>query len=78
MDEIKILKNTIQTRNKKYQLFMMIRLLIYSVIKTYNMKIPSKQELQQIAFNHLSDNDFNDFMNLYKKCTTAKPYFFSD
>ena len=56
----------------------MILLLTCSVIKTYNMKIPSKQELQQIAFNHLSDNYFNDFMNLYKKCTTAKPYFFSD
>ena len=34
------------------------------------MKIPSKQELQQIAFNHSSDIDFQDFMNLYKKCTT--------
>ena len=29
------------------------------------MKIPSKRELQQIAFNHLSDIDFQDFMNLY-------------
>ena len=37
------------------------------------MKIPNKQELQQIAFNHSSDIDFKDFMNLYKKCT-AKPY----
>ena len=36
------------------------------------MKIPNKQELQQITFNHLSDIDF---MNLYKKCT-AKPYYF--
>ena len=33
------------------------------------MKIPNKQELQQIAFNHSSDIDFKDFMNLYKKCT---------
>ena len=32
------------------------------------MKIPDKRELQQIAFNHLSDNDFKDFMDLYKKC----------
>ena len=39
------------------------------------MKIPNKRELQQIAFNHLSDIDFKDFMNLYKKCT-AKPYYF--
>ena len=44
---------------------------------TYNfaMKIPNKQELQQIVFNHPSDIDFQDFMNLYKKCT-AKPYYF--
>ena len=38
------------------------------------MKIPNKRELQQIAFNHSSDIDFKEFMNLYKKCTT-KPYF---
>ena len=38
-------------------------------------KIPNKQELQQIAFDHSSDIDFQDFINLYKKCT-AKPYFF--
>ena len=37
------------------------------------MKIPNKQELQQIAFNHSSD--FKDFINLYKKCA-AKPYCF--
>ena len=37
------------------------------------MKIPNKLELQQIAFKHSSDIDFQDFMNLYKKCT-AKPY----
>ena len=39
------------------------------------MKILSKRELQQIAFNHVSDIDFRDFMNLYKKCT-EEPYFF--
>ena len=32
------------------------------------MKIPNKQKLQQIAFNHSSNIDFKDFMNLYKKC----------
>ena len=36
------------------------------------MKIPNKRELQQIACNHSSDIDFQDFMNLYKKWT-AKP-----
>ena len=39
------------------------------------MKIPSKRGFQHIAFNHSSDFDFRDFMNLYKKCT-AKPYSF--
>ena len=29
------------------------------------MKIPNKRELQQIAFNHSSDIDFQDFMYLY-------------
>ena len=39
------------------------------------MKILSKRELQQIVFNHSSDINFRDFINLYKKCT-AKPYSF--
>ena len=34
------------------------------------MKIPKKRELQQVAFNHYSDVDFEDFVNLYKKCTS--------
>ena len=37
------------------------------------MKIPNKRELQEIAFNHSSDIDFQDFINFYKKCT-AEPY----
>ena len=36
-------------------------------------RIPNKREFQQIAFNHPSDIDFQDFINTYKKCTT-KPY----
>ena len=36
------------------------------------MKIPNKRELQKIALNHSSDIYFQEFMNLYKKCT-AKP-----
>ena len=39
------------------------------------MKIPNKWELQQTAFNHSSDIDFKDFMNLYKKYV-AKAYSF--
>ena len=33
------------------------------------MKIPNKRELQQNAFNHSLDIDFQDSMNLYKKST---------
>ena len=33
------------------------------------MKILSKREVQQITFNHSSDIDFQEFMNLYKRCT---------
>ena len=39
------------------------------------MKIPNKRELQQMSFNHSSNIDFQEFMNLYKKCT-EKPYSF--
>ena len=31
------------------------------------MKIANKRELQQTIVNHLSDIDFKDFMNIYKK-----------
>ena len=41
------------------------------------MKVRNKPELQQIAFNHLSDIDFKDFINLCKNwICTAKPYSF--
>ena len=39
------------------------------------MKIPSKQELQQTMFNYSPNIDFQNFMNLYKKCT-EKPFSF--
>ena len=39
------------------------------------MKIANNQELQQIAFNHSSDIELKDFMNLYKKCTEKRYYF---
>ena len=41
------------------------------------MKFPNKRELQKIEFNHSSNIDFHNFMNLYKKCT-AKPCLFLD
>ena len=39
------------------------------------MKIPNKRELQQIAKSHSSDIDFEDFINIYEKCTD-EPYSF--
>ena len=39
------------------------------------VRIPNKRELQQISFNHSSDIDFKNFMNIYKKFTT-KPHSF--
>ena len=39
------------------------------------MKPPNKLELQQTTFNYSSDIDFQEFMNLYKKCI-EKPYYF--
>ena len=33
----------------------------YFIMKTWN-----KREIQEIAFNHWSDIDFKDFVNLYK------------
>ena len=41
------------------------------------MKISNKQELQQIAFNHSSDIDVEDFMKLYKKMYCKTIFFFS-
>ena len=41
------------------------------------MKILNKREFQQIAFNHSSDIDFKDFVNLYKKIFCKTVYFFS-
>ena len=42
---------------------------------SFVMKIPIKRELEQIVFNHSSDIDFQDFVDLYKKFT-EKPYSF--
>ena len=38
-------------------------------------KIPNKRKLQQIAINHSSDINTNDFANIYRKCK-AEPYSF--
>ena len=39
------------------------------------MQIPNKGELQEIAFNHSSDIDFKEFINIHKNCI-AKSYAF--
>ena len=49
--------------------------IILNLTHYFVMKSPNKIELQQKAFNHSSDIDFKDFMNLYKKYS-AKPYWF--
>ena len=41
----------------------------------FNIRIPHKRELHQIAINHSSDISFKDFIKIYNKCT-AKPYSF--
>ena len=40
-------------------------------------KIPNKRELQQIATNHSSDISTEDFINIYRECTTEPYSFFS-
>ena len=39
------------------------------------MKIHSKRELQNIAINHTSEIDYQDFKKIYRECT-KKPYTF--
>ena len=36
------------------------------------MKIPNKPEIQQIAFNHLSDIDFKDSQKVLQKIFTKR------
>ena len=40
---------------------------LLSPIHYFIMKIPNRGKLQIIVFNHLSDIEFKDFTNLYKK-----------
>ena len=39
------------------------------------MKIHNKRELQQTAINHSADFNYQDFMKIYRKCT-SEPYSF--
>ena len=42
------------------------------------MKIPNKKELKQIASNHLSDTELNDYIKLYKTYTTENIFIASE
>ena len=39
------------------------------------MKINNKRELRNIAANHFTDIDYNNFVKIYRECT-KEPYFF--
>ena len=43
--------------------------------RSFVIKIPNERELQQIALNHSSDINSQDFIKIYKKYT-AEPYHF--
>ena len=55
--------------------FTVLKIIRLNFTHHFIMNIPIKQELQQIASDHSLDIHFEDFINLYKKCT-AKPYSF--
>ena len=61
------------TRGRKLNVFVFVTQSCFAVPKNIRLnfrhfiiKISNKWELKQITFNHLSDIDFQDFMNLYK------------
>ena len=73
-------------RNKKFQtlikeLFIRCRKLNISLVfitQSYSthyliMKINNRRELQSISINHSADNDYSDFMKIYRECT-REPY----
>ena len=40
------------------------------------MKIHSKKELQNIAYDNSGDIDFKEFLKIYKNCTNETYFFF--
>ena len=67
-------------RDKKQNIYLVFITRSYFVVpknarlrSTHQFVKTSKQDPQQILFNHSSDIDFRDVMNLNKTCT-AKPY----
>ena len=68
---IKLNNSTVFTTQSYFQVLgCWDKLYTFFIIKTAN-----KQDLQQIAFNHLSDIGLEDFMKLYKN-RFAEPYSF--
>ena len=68
-------------RGRKLNIYLVFVIQSYSAVPKniklsstiyFVMKFPNKRELQEIEFNHSSNIDFHNFMNLYKKCT-VKP-----
>ena len=59
-------------RHRKLDVYLIFISILFCYTKNsthyFIRKIPNKRELQQIAFNHSSDIDFQDFVNLNKKC----------
>ena len=47
----------------------------FAVPKDVMLNCTNKRELQQTAFNHSLGVNFEDFMNLYKKCTAKHTLF---
>ena len=45
----------------------MTKVIRLNATHSFIMKIPSKNELQEIAPTHLSDIDFKDFLKFYNK-----------
>ena len=40
------------------------------------MKINSRKELQNVAINHFTDIDYNNFVRIYRECTRKLFFFF--
>ena len=81
--KINLIVTELSIRVRKLNIFLAFsRQFNFPVLKNirnryFIIKIPNKPELQHIAFNHSSDINFREIINLYKKCTVI-PYFFSD
>ena len=72
-------------RSKKINIFLVFITKFYfavqksmRLISTYDftLKAANKQKLRQIVINDSSNTEFKDFMKLYQKKFTAKPFFF--